>query len=148
MNGMQYALHRVHSAETALTRDLLRIADRHPAEHEVHHVAWDLAGWSKTHVRLVAQHASRYGLELAAVVEHDRVEATAVPAALLEDVAELYLRASEVSLGWELLAQIAQAQQERELMDLTTDCHPQTLRQIRWANTTLKTISPQALCSM
>jgi hypothetical protein len=145
---MQYAIHRVHSTETVLTRDLLRIADRHPAEHEVHHVAWDLAGWSGTHVRLIAQHGSRHGLDLAMDVDREKVDAVSAPVALLEDLAELYLRAADASLGWEMLGQIAQAQRERELLALTTDCHPQTLRQIRWANTMLKTVSPQTLSSM
>lgn len=148
MNGKQYALHRVHSTETVLTHVLLRIADRHPAEHKVHNVAWDLAGWSSTHVRLIAQHGTHYGLELPMDVDRDPVDAINAPVALLEDLAELYLRAADASLGWEILGQIAQAQRQKESLALTTDCHPQTLRQIRWANTMLKTVSPQALSSM
>jgi hypothetical protein len=47
-----------------------------------------------------------------------------------------------------MLAQHAQAKQERDILDLTMQCHPQVLRQIRWANTMLKTMSPQVLASL
>jgi hypothetical protein len=67
---------------------------------------------------------------------------------LLEDLRDLYLRASQNSLAWEMLGQIAQAKHERELLALSKECHPQTLRQIRWANTMLKTQSPQILASL
>jgi hypothetical protein len=58
-----------------------------------------------------------------------------------------YLCASDNSLLWEMLAQAAQAHRDDALLDLCTRCHPQTLRQIRWANTQLKTVSPQLLTS-
>ena len=50
-----------------------------------------------------------------------------------------------VSLDWELLAQGAQAIKDDELLALSKQCHPQTLRQMRWANAMLKELSPQAL---
>jgi hypothetical protein len=68
--------------------------------------------------------------------------------ALLEDLRDLYLVASETSLAWEMLAQHAQARRERDLLQVTSDCHPQTLRQIRWANGMIKTLSPQALAAL
>ena len=68
--------------------------------------------------------------------------------ALLDDLQSLYLMASETSLAWEMLAQHAQAKRERDFLELSAACHPQTLRQVRWANTMLKTVSPQVLASM
>jgi hypothetical protein len=47
-----------------------------------------------------------------------------------------------------MLAQVAQAKHERELLALSQECHPQTLRQIRWANTMIKTLSPQVLAML
>ncbi|MBF6435379.1 hypothetical protein [Nocardia cyriacigeorgica] len=32
-----------------------------------------------------------------------------------------------------------------DLLELAQDCHPQTLRQLRWANAMLKVLSPQIL---
>lgn len=46
-----------------------------------------------------------------------------------------------------MLAQHAQAAHETHLLDLASLCHPQTLRQFAWANSMLKTSSPQALAS-
>jgi hypothetical protein len=60
----------------------------------------------------------------------------------------LYLQAADNSLAWEMLAQVAQAKHERELLALTQQCHPQTLRQLRWANTMIKTLSPQVLAAL
>jgi hypothetical protein len=53
--------------------------------------------------------------------------------------------AAGASLDWELLAQAAQAAKDSDLLALTEQCHPQTLRQMRWANAMLKELSPQAL---
>lgn len=47
-----------------------------------------------------------------------------------------------------MLAQAAQATRDRTLLDLVTDCHPQTLRQMRWTNTMIKVLSPQLLVSV
>ena len=35
-----------------------------------------------------------------------------------------------------------------DLLALASSCHPQTLRQIRWANTMIKTLSPQVLSNL
>jgi hypothetical protein len=45
----------------------------------------------------------------------------------------------------ELLGQGAQALKDDKLLELTSRCHPQTLRQMRWANAVLKERTPQAL---
>jgi hypothetical protein len=50
-------------------------------------------------------------------------------------------------LDWELLAQAAQAMKKQPLVQLAADCHPQTLRQMRWANAHLKVTSPQVIAS-
>lgn len=64
---------------------------------------------------------------------------------LLHDLKDLYLAAAENSLHWEMLAQTAQATREPRLLELASSCHPRTLRQVRWANTTIKNLSPQIL---
>jgi hypothetical protein len=162
MNGIQYALKRLHQGENEASVLLLRMAERHRTEHEVHHVARDLASWSQEHVRLLAEHAVHFDLDLDdeadaphSVTAHLRESLATVIGRrpepgllLLEDLRHLYLQTSENSLAWEMLAQVTQAKHERELLDLSKECHPQTLRQIRWANTMLKVQSPQVLASM
>jgi hypothetical protein len=64
---------------------------------------------------------------------------------LLSDLRSLHIHAAAVSLDWELLAQGAQAARDTQLLALTSRCHPDTLRQMRWANTMLKELSPQTL---
>ncbi|HEX3566385.1 MAG TPA: hypothetical protein VHU17_13525, partial [Acidimicrobiales bacterium] len=64
---------------------------------------------------------------------------------LLQDLELIYLAASFNSLCWELLAQGAQALKDRRLLELSSACHPETLRQLRWANTKLKESAPQTL---
>jgi len=52
-----------------------------------------------------------------------------------------------VSTDWEMLAQAAQGIVDTELLALTQQCHPDTLRQMRWANSKLKESSTQVLVS-
>ena len=66
---------------------------------------------------------------------------------LLADLRRLHRVAAGVSLDWELLGQGAQAAKDSELLALTKQCHPQSLRQMRWANAILKVLSPQVLAS-
>lgn len=160
-SGLEYALHRVHHGENEVVQHLTRMADRHKREPEVHHVAADLAEWSTLNIARLADAAESYEVSLSrepsrpGAVRHavdSVVSAAAVgtpPAvALLEDLRDLYLVASETSLAWEMLAQHAQARREPDLLQVTSDCHPQTLRQIRWANGMLKVLSPQVLAAL
>jgi hypothetical protein len=47
----------------------------------------------------------------------------------------------------ELRAQGAQAVRDTGLVTLSQRCHPHTLRQMKWANAMLKTLSPQVLAT-
>jgi hypothetical protein len=68
---------------------------------------------------------------------HRRLEASLL---LLADLLRVHRKAAGVSLGWEPLAQAAQAMKERALLELTQSCHPQTLRRMRWANATSRSV--------
>jgi hypothetical protein len=46
-----------------------------------------------------------------------------------------------------MLAQAAQGIKHHDLLDVTQRCHPDTLRQVRWANAMLKVNSTQILVS-
>lgn len=67
---------------------------------------------------------------------------------LLDDLRDLHLAATRNSLHWEMLAQVAQATAAADLLALASSCHPQTLRQMHWTNTMIKTLSPQVLSSL
>jgi hypothetical protein len=158
--GLRYALSAVHSGESDAVRALELLAERHVDEHEVHHVATDLGGWSRGHIERVSALAAARGLRvdpepkrpgrLRQAVDKLASETDRRPPAiaLLEDLRSAYLAAAEASTAWEMLAQRAAATQDTDALALVSDCHPQTLRQLRWANTMLKTLAPQALTSM
>ena len=135
------------------------MSDQQKVDHEVFHVARDLAGWSQQHVRELARVGRDYGLDLdpepgrepglVAAAKQKAAELAGrhhEPALLLlADLRRIHRMAAGVSLDWEVLAQTAQAMKDRELLALTQDCHPQTLRQLRWANAKLKESAAQVM---
>ncbi|GLW47396.1 hypothetical protein Stsp02_30580 [Streptomyces sp. NBRC 14336] len=154
-------LRELHDDERELIRCLLLTAERHRDAHEIHHLALDLATWSHRHLRDLADVADTYGLRLDPDPDDgprrtDRLREkggaligrpTDPGMLLLNDLREICGRASAVSLDWELVAQAAQAMADERLLGLARRCHPDTLRQLRWANTELKETSPQVLTS-
>lgn len=153
------AIRELHRAENDLAGELLQASDRHKAEHEIYYLGRDLARWSQQHVRELARVGNDYGLDLDAEPEDDGTIVQKIrqkgaellgrhhdPAVLLlADLRRIHRMAAGVSLDWEVLAQTAQALKDRELLALTKDCHPQTLRQLRWANAQVKEQSAQVM---
>lgn len=154
-------LRELHRSENHLALDLLRISERHQVDHEIFHVARDIAAWSQRHVRDIAEAAVDYGVDLDAEPQAERSLARSVREKsselvgrartpgllLLRDLRALYLDAAGVSVDWEMLAQAAQGIQHTDVLALTERCHPDTLRQMRWANAKLKESSTQVLIS-
>jgi hypothetical protein len=161
MSKLALVLRELHRSETSLARDLLAVSERHRAEPEIHHVARDIARWSQIHVRRIAEVGRDYGTKLQPQPRwHYGPLSTLAQRAgsalgrrpetgllLLADLRRIHRNAAGVSLDWELLAQAAQAMKEQPLLDLAQACHPQTLRQMRWANAHLKITSPQVIAS-
>jgi hypothetical protein len=158
---LNLALRELHRSEQDLAADLLKVADRHKVDHEIYHLARDLARWSQQHVHELAEVGQRYGLNLKDDPEEDSGLLATVRGKtselagrrpepgllLLADLRHLHRVAAGVSLDWELLAQGAQAAKDSDLLALARRCHPQSLRQMRWANAMLKVLSPQILTS-
>jgi hypothetical protein len=158
-NKVGAALEELHRSENDLAGALLHVSDRHKADHEIFHVARDIARWSQEHVAHLARAGRDYGLELdpepqdettvIARVKQKSAELTGryhEPALLLlADLRHIHRVAAGVSLDWEVLAQTAQAMQDTELLEVAQDCHPQTLRQMRWANASVKETAAQIM---
>jgi hypothetical protein len=156
---LDWAIRELHRSEQELRHALLEAAERHAADHDIFYVARDLAAWSSDHIRQLAVIGRNYGLELDAddddgssPAERLREESAKLlgrrpePALLLlGDVRQIHMKAAGVSLDWELLAQAAQGAKDLELLELAERCHPDTLRQMRWANAKLKESATQAL---
>ena len=158
-NKVGSAIEELHRAENDLAGDLLDLSDHHRIDHEVHYVARDIARWSQEHVRRLAEVGRDYDLDLdpqpedeatlVARVKQKTVEVTGrfhePTLLLLADLRHLHRTAAGVSLDWEVLAQTAQAMQDEELLATTQACHPQTLRQMRWANSKVKETAAQIM---
>lgn len=153
------SVEELHRSENDLAGALLNLADQQKVDHEIHHVARDIARWSQEHVRLLAEVGGDYGLSLdpdpkesvglVAAVKHKGSELMgrhhSPTLLLLADLRHVHREAAGVYLDWEVLAQTAQALQDTELLGLAEACHPQTLRQMRWANAKVKETAAQIM---
>lgn len=157
---LKLAIRELHRSERKLARLLNAVAARHHSDQDVFHLAQDMAGWSRHHLSELAEHGRHYGLRLSGEPRTGSITGflqsrtggmlrrRPEPALmLLADLRRIHRVAAGVSLDWELLAQGAQAAKDEELLSLASRCHPETLRQMRWANAMLKELSPQVLMS-
>lgn len=158
-NKVAAAIEELHRSENDLADAILGLADLHKTDHEIFHIAQDIAAWSHEHVRRLAGIGSAYGTELNGP-PHDRSVVVAglkqktaelvgrhhePGLLLLADLRRVHRKAAGVSLDWEVLAQTAQALEDAELLSIAEECHPQTLRQLRWANSKVKELSAQIM---
>ena len=155
------AIEELHRAENDLAGALLNVSDRHKVDHEIFYVARDIARWSQEHVRRLSAVGHDYGLDLdgdpqdeATILARMKQKGAELTGRfheptllLLADLRHIHRTAAGVSLDWEVLAQTAQAMKDAELMSTAQECHPETLRQMRWANAKLKENATQILIS-
>jgi hypothetical protein len=160
-NKVGAAIKHLHRAENELARELLSLSERHKADHEVFYGARDLARWSQEHVRRLAQVGNDHDVELdpepagqvdiISLVRQKGSELIGRQQApgilLLHDLRKVHIQTAGVSLDWEVLAQTAQATKNQDLLTVASECHPQTLRQLRWSNALVKQLSPQVMAS-
>lgn len=154
-------LEQLHRDENDLAQELFHVSERHKVDHEIYHLGRDLAKWSQQHVREIAAIATRYGQELDpeprsenTLLEKLREKGSQLVGReggagllLLRDLREVYTKACGVSADWELLAQAAQGIKHSDLLEVAQRCHPQNLRQMKWANGKLKESATQILVS-
>lgn len=158
------ALEELRDAEIALAEELGKVGERHRADRDVFHLTRMLRGWAEEGLRRLAPHARRYDVDLdpgdaepgdghgalarlreaGSELSGRRPEPGVL---LLRDVRDLHLAASRVSLAWTVLGQGAQAVVDRELLAVTTACHPQAIRTVEWTVQKAKEASPQVLAS-
>jgi lipopolysaccharide export system protein LptC len=158
-NKVGAAIEELHRSENDLAGALLNLSDQQKVDHEVFYVARDIARWSQEHVRRLAEAGRGYGVDLDPEPEDEATLLAKVKQKgselvgrfhepsllLLADLRHIHRTAAGVSLDWEVLAQTAQAMQDTELLALTKDCHPETLRQMRWANAKVKEAAAQVM---
>lgn len=153
------AIKELHQAESGLAAELLRVSDRHRADHEVHHVARDLAGWSREHVRRLAEAGEKHGLSLDPEARSENELLAALfrigsdligrdhdaSLLLIRDLRGIHRNAAGISLDWDVFGNTAQSLRDDGLLELAERCHPQTLRQMRWADAMVKEVAAQTM---
>jgi hypothetical protein len=158
-NKVGLTIEELHRAENDLVVALLHLADQHKVEHDVFYVARDIAGWSRQHVRELARAGHRYGVTLdedpddePSLLGRVRQKGSELTGRLhepglllLADLRHVHRMAAGTSVDWEVLAQAAQALKDTDLLAVAERCHPQTLRQMRWANAKIKETASQVI---
>ncbi|WP_028048255.1 hypothetical protein [Cellulomonas sp. URHD0024] len=127
------------AAEAGLAAALTRLAEEHPTDADVHHVAQDLARWSQDHAAALAERAD-LRLPDPAVALSDRDDPGAK---LLTDLRDVYATACGVATDWDVLGQVAKARRDDELRALVELCAPQTKRQVTWLRAQRKVSAAQ-----
>ena len=125
------AIEAAAASERRLAEELVRVGERHEADHDVFHVTRTLSRLSQQHVELLSPHAERYSASLDADAAEPPTTGGEPALLLLHDLRRLYLLASEASIDWVMLAQGAQAVKDSELLDTVTRCHDETLRTVK-----------------
>jgi hypothetical protein len=158
-NKVAAAIAELHRVENELAGALLNVSDRHKVDHEIFYVARDIARWSQEHVHQLSLVGNDYGLELDPEPEDEATLLARVKQKgseltgrfhepsllLLADLRHIHRTAAGASLDWEVLAQTAQAMKDPGLLATAEQCHPQTLRQLRWANAKVKETAAQIM---
>lgn len=156
------AIGDVSDAETALGHRLDAIGERHKADHDVFHLTTTLQRIVSANLERLAPIADRHGATVRPSDVHDTHGAGLLDAVrektselvgrrpepgllLLRDLRHLHLLYCEASIDWVILGQGAQAIRDKELLDVISQCHPQTLRGMKWTVTRIKTAAPQVL---
>ncbi|MFI2346619.1 hypothetical protein ACH492_06070 [Streptomyces sp. NPDC019443] len=156
---LSLVLRDLHHHENQLAQHLLALAQRHRADHEIHHVGRDLAQWCCAHVGALAEAGDRYGLDLDPEPQSDfsmvgrlqdedgrsAARPNEAELQLLHDLRHLCTDATGVRLDWETVSQAAQAARDAALLGLAQRCQQETERLIQWADGKLKESSPQIL---
>ncbi|MFI8962581.1 hypothetical protein ACIGO8_10725 [Streptomyces sp. NPDC053493] len=141
----------LEEGERRLADDLRATARRHRDDHEVHHVAHDLARWSDEHSRRLAE---AVGADVASdgsgppdlPPAPPRASASDDPALrLLEDLRALHQAVAGNCAYWLMLSQAAEASHDSRLLDLVGLGRPRALRQLDWTKAMMTSQSPQIL---
>jgi hypothetical protein len=139
----------LHRAQLNLADAFREVAEAHGDEADVEHLCRKLAAECQDHAARLEPFAERYGED--APDEPDRLHSELFRGprsgglALLRDLHDLYLMATECDMAWTLVGQAAQGARDRELLAVVTRCEVETATQLKWLRTRMKEAAPQAL---
>jgi hypothetical protein len=139
----------LHRAELELADALREVRAAHADEADVFHLCRRLAEQCDAHAERLAPFADRYGED--APDEPERLHSELFAGsrqgglALLRDLHDLYLMASECDVAWTLVGQAAQGARDDELFEVVRRCEGETATQLSWLLTRMKQTAPQVL---
>lgn len=139
----------VHRSEEDLAKAFRKVAKAHGDEVDVYQTCTLLAGWSDTLAKDMKRFVAKYKDERDK--EPDRLTQTLLKdtrkggMALLRDLHDLYLVASEVNVCTVVLQMGAMGMRDEELMAMCEEVERQTKRQLSWLLTRMKSAAPQTL---
>jgi hypothetical protein len=140
--GLGTVLEDLYEAEVDLHLELERVSERHRADAEVAGGLRALSCWSERHVANLAAAGRRCGLALGTPHPSSRPQPVGQRSAnavgLADDLRQVFGDASLVQLDWELLAEVARAQQNRDLLGLAERSIVETQRLLTWVESRLK----------
>jgi hypothetical protein len=139
----------VHRSEMDLAKAFKKVADAHGDVVDVYQTCMLLSSWSETLAKDFEPVAQRYKPEKNK--EPDRLTRILLKRtrkgslALLRDIHDLYLVASEVEVCCVILKQAGTALRDKELVSMCEEIERQTKRQLSWLLTRMKSAAPQIL---
>lgn len=139
----------VHRSETDLAKAFRKVAKAHGDEPDVYQTCQLLASWSDKLVEELDPFVVKYKPEKDK--EPDRLTQTLLKdtrkggMALLRDLHDLYLVATEVQVCCTILKQGADSLRDKELTTACEEVERQTKRQLNWLMTRMKQAAPQTL---
>jgi hypothetical protein len=139
----------LHRAECTLANAFHEVGDAHRDEPDVELACQRFAGQCERHAAELHPCAERYGEE--PDDEPERLHSDLLggsrsgPLALVRDLHDLFLMATECDISWTMVGQAARGLRDEELLGVVRGCEGDTVAQLSWLRTRLKSASPQAL---
>jgi len=135
--------------EQEMVKAFTMVAEKHTDEPDVYETCSLLAKWSKQHLKDLEPFAQKYPAK--PNVSPPRMERMKFDNeqkgsfALMRDLQDLWLLATEADTCWLILAQAAAGLRDDELKATLTILQKTTKRQIAWLQTRIKQAAPQTL---
>lgn len=136
-------------AEEELARAFREVAETHGDEPDIFTLYHTFATQCDAHLKKLQPGIDRYKDEHQS--EPDRLHSDLFVGtregglALLRDLHDLYLMATESDISWTVIKQAAQGLQDRELLTVVEACESDTTRQLKAIKTRMKQAAPQTL---
>ncbi len=140
---------RLVHAETSLASALRQVVAAHGKEPDVDQICVRFAEQCDEHVHALQSFTEKFGEDAGDEPERLRSDlfggTRSGPLALLRDLHDLYLMATECDITWTLVGQAAQGIRDDALVAVVAACEAETKTQLAWLRTRSKNAAPQAL---